>query len=531
MFRNVLKGPACILIAGLLGAVFESLPRLSAEPEGLLAEVRSLVEKGGLNEAERRLLAASQDRPSDPLVHNLLGVVRAQMDRYEAAESSFQRALELAPSAVPVYENLGRLYLSNAHRDREALGKAIRVYRRLLQYAPDSRQAHYELALLLVAQGDYEGSLTHLQELPSSWEQSAQMLAAQAGASAGLGRIDEARAAARRLAEHRDADASDLQLVVDVVRSVGKDAWMSAVLEKLREHEQAPPDLFRELAGAYERSGHVAKARDLLENAFRRDPESSSMLVALAEVAYREKNYRQALSYLAHARDLSPDDDRIHFFFGIVCVELNLPLEAKASFRKATELRPDQPAYRYALAAVLALDHDPSEAIEHFKKYRELRPSDPRGMLALGSAYFQAGELDQARSYLMRASKDSRTAAGAFYLLGRIAKRRNQFQEAAEHLQAAVERGSGHADSHAHLGHVHVRLREYEKAEEHLRKAVQLDPDNYFGNLNLLLLYKRLKDPREAGQAERFELVKQERSEAAKLLWRTVEARPPHEAR
>src|SRR6266540_2971235 len=72
----------------------------------------------------------------------------------------------------------------------------------------------------------------------------------------------------------------------------------------------------------------------------------------LARVAHKERDYRGALGYLAHARDLKAGDARIHFFFGMVCVDLDLGVEAYNSLKEAVRLEPDNPAFNYALGAV-----------------------------------------------------------------------------------------------------------------------------------------------------------------------------------
>src|SRR5207247_8787908 len=94
---------------------------------------------------------------------------------------------------------------------------------------------------------------------------------------------------------------------------------------------------------------------------------------------------------LAHGRDLEPNNASIQFFFGMVSVELNLPLEARKSLEQAVRLNPGNPYYNYAFGAVAAQGRNPVEALPYFQKYIEQKPDDPRGRFALGAAYFYAG--------------------------------------------------------------------------------------------------------------------------------------------
>jgi Flp pilus assembly protein TadD len=55
----------------------------------------------------------------------------------------------------------------------------------------------------------------------------------------------------------------------------------------------------------------------------------------------QQKDYERALGYLAHARDVRPNDAAIEFFFGIGCVEMDLVVEARKALRRAVELAPE----------------------------------------------------------------------------------------------------------------------------------------------------------------------------------------------
>ena len=68
--------------------------------------------------------------------------------------------------------------------------------------------------------------------------------------------------------------------------------------------------------------------------------------------------------------------------------------------------------------------------------------------------------------------------------------------------------------------------KEYEPAGKLLRRALEINPNHYAANFNLLTLYARAKDGREAAQAARFEEVKKLREEKAQEFLRMVEIHP-----
>ncbi|MGH7869993.1 MAG: tetratricopeptide repeat protein, partial [Candidatus Dormibacteraceae bacterium] len=267
-------------------------------------------------------------------------------------------------------------------------------------------------------------------------------------------------------------------------------------------------------------------ARQTLEKEATAEPNSAAPLVELARVANQQRDYKGALGYLAHARALQPHSAAIHFFFGMVCVAMDLHQEAYDSLKKAVSLDPQNPYYNYALGAVCTEREYSGEAIPYFQKYCELKPKDSRGRLALGAAYYYSHDLNSARNELLKVADDKMTAAGANYYLGRIANDEGEWTEAAKYFGVAIHHVPEYADAYAGLGSVYLNLKNHGEAEKALLHALRIEPDDYLANLNLMVLYQRRKDPRAAAQARRFAEVKNERDQRAKLFLRTIRVVP-----
>lgn len=88
------------------------------------------LEQGQLAEAERALIALSQDHPdlADPL--NNLAVIRARRGELEAARDALEQALRLQPEHAAALENLGDVLLR----------LAARAYERALPLASGDKQ-------------------------------------------------------------------------------------------------------------------------------------------------------------------------------------------------------------------------------------------------------------------------------------------------------------------------------------------------------------------------------------------------------
>jgi len=242
-----------------------------------------------------------------------------------------------------------------------------------------------------------------------------------------------------------------------------------------------------QLGLVYKRLGQLDRARKTLEKEAEEQPNSVSALVELARVAYQQQDYRAVPGYLAHARELEPQNPDVHFFYGMACVELDLGREAYNSLNQAVSLNPSNPYYNYALGAV-SLELDLPEAISRFQRYCELRPHDPRGRFALGVAYFYNHKLDLARTELEDVAKHPDISAGAHYYLGRIADQQDKLPEAEIELKRALEAKRNYADAYAELGHVRLKNKQYTLAEEALQEALGLDSENYTATLSLMIL-------------------------------------------
>jgi len=109
--------------------------------EDLYAETSQ--KETAFDEAQRLLLSAMEHDPSDAHVHEALGVVYNVSRDYDAAISSFQKALDLSPDEnYSLWNKLGAT-LANANRSDEALPH----YHSALQLRPKYARAWLNMAI------------------------------------------------------------------------------------------------------------------------------------------------------------------------------------------------------------------------------------------------------------------------------------------------------------------------------------------------------------------------------------------------
>ena len=458
-----------------------------------------------LGAAKSLLTGYLKANPIDAGALNLLGVVEAKEGDYRAAEASFQKATESDPRFPAPYLNLGHLYQDNLAKDPEAWKKGAVTYEWILKFEPGDPEASYQGALLRMQLGDYAASLDHLSHLVPELQERAQALAVRCADYAGLQNRTEAEATEKQLLASPDLGEADVIAILPVLARQHQDALAIGILEGWDKRGVASGNALHLLATLYAAAGNLDKARATLERVAQLQGVSVPLLVELARVANRQQDYQGALGYLAHARDLEPNNASVHFFFGIVAVEMDLAEEAYSSLRKAVSLDPNNPYYNYALGATMMNRGDVRDAYPYFQKYCALRPGDPRGRLALAEAYFYGHDLDLAEKELHSVVDYKETATGAHYFLGRVANQAGRPAEAIAELQKALADNPRYADAYAELGIVHLKAKRYPEAEKCLERALEISPDNYRANLYLMILYQRRGDSRAEAQAKRFE--------------------------
>ncbi|HKQ78218.1 MAG TPA: tetratricopeptide repeat protein [Blastocatellia bacterium] len=525
-FRHLAIVPLLLALCLIPQSQVFSQPARVKEREGRILEIQRLFGQGDLGGARKLLDEASKMFPGDAGLDNLLGIIEAQEGNFAAAERSFKRALTRDRKFTGAYLNLGRLYQERSADDPQALTKALNVYRRLLRYEPVNAEANYQSAVLLMMKDAYHSSLDHLLRLPAKMRESAQVLSVSCANYAGLGRAERANEMARRLIAHPDFSEPDVSAILPALTGGGRDDLSVELLEGLRKRRPLSAESTRRLGLAYERAGKLIESRAALELSVSGDRPAVALLVELARVARKQRDYQGALGYLAHARDLEPNNAGLHYFFGLGCLDLNLVAEARAAFERAVKIEPENPAYNYATGAASTFRHDPEEAIPYFEKYVQLKPQDARGKLALGAALLRAKRYDEATSMFMKVVKVPGASTAAHYYLGSIARQNGRLDDAIQELNQALKADPDYADALAELGQCYLMRREHEQAGKLLRRALEIDPDHYTANFNLLTLYARTKDPNEASQAARFEEVKKMREEKSQEFLRMIEVRP-----
>jgi Flp pilus assembly protein TadD len=127
-----------------------------AAAKNLFEEAIELHDRGRVDGAIEKLVAATVLRPNFAEAFNLLAVCYDEKGNYRLAQEDYKRALKIDPNNARFLNNLGySYYLSND------FGNSIKHYNKGLKITPNDRRMHNNIGLAYGRKGDYGKARQH----------------------------------------------------------------------------------------------------------------------------------------------------------------------------------------------------------------------------------------------------------------------------------------------------------------------------------------------------------------------------------
>lgn len=497
----------------------------AADREQLLA-IQQRIESGDFDGARSLLKDAQRQHPADAGLENLLGVVEAQQGHNAAALAAFREAVQHNPRLLSALMNLSRIEMQTAQTDRNARADAKRHSEQILTLDPSNDEARYQLASVLLWNGEARQALAQLARLSEKSRSEPQVQSLVCEGESLVGSRADMNRAVTALTSNPSESEVDANACLAGLRKAHRADLIDRLYTSAAAHAPLSPQAQRVLGLAQEAEGKLTAARSTLEAAFTAfEGKNPALLVDLTRVAEALGDHKAALGYLAHARDLSPTDPELPYEFGAISLRLGLYGEARKALEESLRLAPDDPSSNFALGLVISYSADPTQGLPYLKKYHEMRPNDPEGLLALGTANYRAKDYETATKWLNQAVASPKTAADAHLYLGRIARQQGQFEKAVAELNQSLALHPAQADPLSELGQIALLQRDYKHAADRFQAALRLDPENYTANFGLLRLYAQTGDPRREEQSKRFDALKDKKEEQDRQMMRVIEIR------
>lgn len=360
--------------------------------------------------------------------------------QYEEALAQFQALVEANPRDVESY-----LRISQVFRVQHKFDDAQQSLTKALELAPDNLDVQFNQVLLYENEGKIQQAIGQVQKiLDSSAKSDATPYSPQEKVNRGIfleklgflhrdqGDIANAENAFRQMLAlgKENAVRGELHLIETYQENRQYDKALDTAEKAVKEYPESR-ELVMERAALLASAGKASAAINLLKPLLKNTPEDREVWLAMARVHQQEKQFDQSREAAAKAEELSESDQEheyIHFLYGSIWERQKDYKRAEEEFRKALQIDPDSAMTLNYLGYMWAdqgvhLD----EAVKYIQRALEFEPNSGAYMDSLGWAYYKQNRMDLAEQYLEKATRRLGTdptildhLAEVYYSTGRI---------------------------------------------------------------------------------------------------------------
>jgi protein O-GlcNAc transferase len=363
----------------------------AADPK--LARAVKLHQGGQLAEAEQIYRDILAQRPGDPVVLHLLGLVFHQRGDNASAEQLIRQAIVFAPEAPDFHKNLARVLAASGKTQ-----EAVDSYRAAARLRPEDGDAYLGVATLLSQMGrgdeaaaEYEKSLKIQPRRRDVWIGLAQLQVRKED-------LEGARLIYERAMAQLPESAEILTNYGSVLLKLEDREGAIAAYRKASANLQSAVILMN-LGGALAKAGQRGEAIEQFRKVVAMEPNSAVARGHLGGLLLEEGKREEALEQLQKAIEIQPVDADLRATLGRILSTLDRGDEAVEACRKAVALAPGSANIHHGLGLALRDLGKFDEAMAAFSRAQELDPKDPYigSSLILTSLYHPGMDADSIR--------------------------------------------------------------------------------------------------------------------------------------
>ena len=329
------------------------------------------------------------------------------------------------------------------------------------------------------------------------------------------GRFEEALEA---LQQGRKTLPEESSLSLRLAMLFGKLGRSNETLKYLTQvpRQGAPRGYFEILADLHASAGRFAAATESYSEYLKAHPESATALYRLSQLALRQRNPAESLSFATRARKLAPYSIPILLETAFSSLARGFPDPAIVVLKRLRLMEPDNPDYLFPLGQALSQRRDSDElkeAIKYYQRFVELRPRSPQGHGFLGYCAFLIKDYGLARKHLSLSLKLDANQTAPYFYQGMIAYELGDDAKAREMLHRVLENNPNHGMARLGMGRLLLRSQQFRPALAELERAAELLPNRSEIYYQLSLAYRQLGEMDKARQAlKRYQELKQQGS-------------------
>jgi putative PEP-CTERM system TPR-repeat lipoprotein len=452
---------------------------LAAYKSGLI-----YIEKGDLDKAAKLADDLTTNSPHHAEGLRLKGLVSYHRKNYTEAITYLQNSLKIVPNLEGYY------FLGLCFFNRGELESALNQFRKILDNAPESRQARLMTGLTLLTQKRTDDAITEIKKV-------LQMDDADAVAHNLLGNAYMAKGMFEDgMREFNRATRLDPKIVDAYLKkgfyyfSRGK---ISEGETELATAVKAAPDVLNSrllLASFYLRSGNGSKALSVLRSGMTGKKSDAYLYNSIAAVYFFQNKLEEGLKSIQKAKEMDPA-------FPASYQNLATYYAATGKYDKAADeyaaLLLNDPANYQAmigLAVIYEIKGDDRNALVYYQKAKD--SGQPAAFQAQAAYYLKKRDMDKALKVLDEAlAIDSRNTS-VLEMKGRILVAEKKYKDAVR-IFDEIEAINPEMGIPLEIS-TYIAMKDSAKAEEQARRIIEKYPSSARGYMLLATIYEAQKD-------------------------------------
>lgn len=433
----------------------------------------ALTEQGEAEAAENSFQSALELNPYDARALNALGELYYSGERYEESLDCFEKAFKVAPDYGDVIDNIS-LAMKAMKRGEELIDR----YRSLLAENSDQPFVHYILGRDLAETGRTEDALNHFAEAVrlDPMLDGARYLWAQELSR--LGRVDEAIEQHRKaLALNPDLKYTHAALGRELSRLAKPEEAVFHFKEAIRidpAFQDARYMLGRELAAL----NRLDEAVEQYQAAIELNPDDARAHMEMGLFWAEQGELETALKHYEEALRVEPGFAYALDRIGRVLALLNRSDEAIARYEQAIQADPKNQDIHFLLGRELLAQDRKEEAETRFREALELNPEDARCHNELGALLEERGETDEAMRHYEEALRAAPQFGYVLYKIGKLLSGQGKYAEAEARFEEALNLDPDNQDLYYLIGRELVAQGRQEEGRRYFERALSMNPDD-----------------------------------------------------
>ncbi len=437
----------------------------------LLGEADAYFRAGNYDKAKVTYLNVIRLDSQNALAFERIGAMWQEDSAPLRAAAFLAKASELDPKNVENRTRLARCYAA-VGRSADAKNQALKV----LEQAPDNGDALIARTEAARSKEDIEAAEKQLQKFPKKNDASFYLAVANLSFNGGdlstAGNALQQALAADPKSSAAHMALGNLHLVQKDLKQAGEEFKKAADLAPVRSIERLKYAAFKSSTGDAE------EVRRIATEMTKQAPDYPPGWVLLAELAFNDKKYDEALSLLENVFSRDPEYVDGRRLQGNV-------LLAKGDMKKAVELlerldqtHPDSPLIKYELARAYLQNNNMNQATVPLDQAISINPNYDDAVLLLGQINLTTGHGDKVIEPLTRLLKRRPDLGNAALALAAAYSSLNRFDDAAVVLKEQAKLAPNNPQLQIALGLSYRQAKRNDQARQAFEKAAQLAPDN-----------------------------------------------------